>query len=269
MLATITIAIIKIQEEKIDYDFSMQSEEEVFFNLDELENAEIPQSEYVSTNSENEKDEDYAVTMREYTYTIKKPELYGKQLKINVDEPFWNEDGNLYTNCTVRVSDALVTKCVIEKQFDDSENQVEFLDADKNPKSEFENGEMIIAKCPEEADFSYVDYKITVEFVYNNEKYKVAVVQGLPVSDPDVGRIEATFYKSGTDELLIGSEIKLERIVEDKSYLITKIESGTDGRIEYYMVPVGNYKLIKEVDGEEIESQIFEVKEGEKTKIEF
>ena len=73
LLATITIAIIKIQEEKIDYDFSMQSEEEVFFNLDELENAEIPQSEYVSTNSENEKDEDYAVTMREYTYTIKKP----------------------------------------------------------------------------------------------------------------------------------------------------------------------------------------------------
>ena len=260
---------IENQNGNVDYDFSLESEENVFFTNEEEEEKIGENLDYISATSEEEKDENNSILMRKYTYTFKKPELYGKKLEINADETYI--DGEyLYTDLSIRITDAFVTNVKIEKIYD-NKNQIEFLDENKNPKTEFENGEKIVIKCPEIVDLTYVEYKINIEFVYNNEKYKIAVTQGLPVSDPYVGSIEATFYEEKSEDLLIGGEISLYRVIEeqDRTKLIGTIETGTDGKIKYYMVPIGIYKFIKIVDGHEIESDTFEVKKYETTNIEF
>lgn len=261
---------IKNQNKKVDYDFSLESEENVFFTDEEEIEEDIEENlDYISATSEEEKDENNSILMRQFTYTFKKPELYGKKLKINVDETYI--DGEyLYTDCFIRVTDSLVTNVKIEKIYDDK-NQIEFLDENRNSKTEFENGEKIIIKCPETVDLTYVEYKITIEFIYNNEKYKVSVTQGLPVSDPYVGSIEATFYENGTKDLWIGGEVSLYRVLEEqnRTKLIGTSETGTDGKIKYYMVPIGIYKFTKIVDENEIESGTFEVKRHETTTVEF
>ena len=144
------------------------------------------------------------------------------------------------------------------------------MDENKNSKKEFKNGEKIVVKCPRNTDLTYVEYKIKIEFIYNNEKYKICVNKGLPVSSPYVGTIDATFYDENS-KLLIGENVKLYRILEEQNreILLGTIQTGTDGKIKFYMVPIGKYKFVKVINGKETESDFFEVKKHEATYIEF
>lgn len=188
-----TIKLRKIYDDKIDYDFSMESKENLFFSDEQDDKEEFKENpNYISTISEQEKDENNAISMRKFTYVFKKPELYTNKLKINVDETYI--DGEyLYTECSIRITDSFVTGVEIEKIYDEK-NQIEFLDKNRNLKKEFKNGEKIVVKCPRKIDLTYVEYKIKIEFIYNNEKYKICVNEMLPVSAPYMGSIDASFY---------------------------------------------------------------------------
>lgn len=264
-----TIKLRKMYDDKIDYDFSMESNEDLFFGDEENYKEEIKEKpNYISTISEQEKAENNSITMSQFKYVFKKPELYGKELKINVDETYI--DGEyLYTECLIRITDSLVTSVEIEKIYDEK-NQIEFLDENKNSKKEFKNGEKIVVKCPRKIDLTYVEYKIKIEFIYNNEKYKICVNEKLPISEPYVGIIDASFYDDES-KLLIGENVKLYRILEEQNreILLGTIQTGTDGKVKYYKVPVGKYKFVKIINGKEIESDFFEVKRNETTYIEF
>lgn len=272
LIISIIICIIKLSEmyeDKIDYDFSMESKEDLFFEDEEDNNEKFKENlNYISTISEQEKKENNSISMRQFTYVFKKQELYGNELKINVDETYI--DGEyLYTECLIRITDSFVTSVEIGKIYDEK-NQIEFLDENKNTKKEFKNGEKIVVKCPRNTDLTYVEYNIKIEFIYNNEKYKICVNKGLPVSDPYVGAIDASFYDEDS-KLLIRENVKLYRILEEqnRTILIGNNHTGTEGKIKYYMVPVGKYKFVKIINGKEIESSFFEVKRHETTYIEF
>ena len=264
-----TIKLRKMYDDKIDYDFSMESNEDLFFGDEENYKGEIKEKlNYISTISEQEKAENNSITMSQFKYVFKKPELYGKELKINVDETYI--DGEyLYTECLIRITDSLVTSVEIEKIYDEK-NQIEFLDENKNSKTEFKNGEKIVIKCPRKIDLTYVEYKIKIEFIYNNEKYKISINEKLPASDPYRGSIEASFYGEDS-KLLIGENVKLYKILEEQNrvILLGTTQTGTDGKIKYYMVPVGKYKFVKIINGKEIESDLFEVKRSETAYVEF
>lgn len=264
-----TIKVKKVYDDKIDYDFSMESKENLFFLDEEDDNEEIEEKpSYISTISEQEKNENNSISVSQFTYVFKKPELYTNKLKINVDKSYI--DGEyLYTDCYIRITDSFVTSVEIEKIYDEK-NQIEFLDENKNSKTEFKNGEKIVIKCPRKIDLTYVEYKIKIEFIYNNEKYKISINEKLPASDPYRGSIEASFYGEDS-KLLIGENVKLYKILEEQNrvILLGTTQTGTDGKIKYYMVPVGKYKFVKIINGKEIESDLFEVKRSETAYVEF
>lgn len=264
-----TIKVKKVYDDKIDYDFSMESKENLFFLDEEDDNEKIEEKpSYISTISEQEKNENNSISVSQFTYVFKKPELYTNKLKINVDKSYI--DGKyLYTDCYIRITDSFVTSVEIEKIYDEK-NQIEFLDENKNSKTEFKNGEKIVIKCPRKIDLTYVEYKIKIEFIYNNEKYKISINEKLPASDPYRGSIEASFYGEDS-KLLIGENVKLYKILEEQNrvILLRTTQTGTDGKIKYYMLPVGKYKFVKIINGKEIESDLFEVKRSETAYVEF
>ena len=264
---------LKGEENSVDFDFSMEDEANVFFSEDEekeLEDTGESKTDYISLSSEEAKADDYSLIADQQVYKFKKTELYGLELKILPDRQHDIEDGFLYTKCKVRVTDSTVTKVKVEK-FYDEKNQIEILDENRKPKTEFENGETIVFKCPEDIDLSVVEYKFIIDFTHNGKKYKVSKMTWLGISYQDYGRIEATIYKSGTKDLWIGVNTRLDRIYPEynKTKLIGEVESGRDGKIIFINVPVGQYKLTKVVDGKDIESKTFEVKPAETTTVAF
>ena len=102
---------IKGEENAIDFDFSMEDEENLFFSNDEeeLEESKKNNTDYVSLLSEEAKADDYSWVIGQHVFTFKKPELYGLELKILADRQHDVEDGFLYTKCKVRVTDSTVT----------------------------------------------------------------------------------------------------------------------------------------------------------------
>ena len=283
LLIVILIAIIAIiistkfissnKENKIDADYSAENSTDVYLSEteeDEIGNTVTDNADYVSLLSEEAKTDEYSLAIKKYEYTFKKPELYGLKLKILADRQHNVEDGFLYTECRVRVDDSTVKKVKIEKFYDDK-NQIEFLDKNKNPKSEFENGETIVIKCPDDIDFSVVDYKFIVEFEHNRKTYKVSVTTGLVTYFQHYGRVEATFYKPGTKDLWIGGQVRFDKIFPEynKTELVGDAEVGRDGKVIFTNVPIGQYKLTKVIDGKDVESKTFEIKTAETTTVEF
>lgn len=259
------------EEDNVDVDYSAENSIDVY--LLENEDEEINENNntnYVPILSEEAKADEYSLAIKKYEYTFKKPELHGLKLKILNDRQHNIEDGFLYTECRVRVDDSIIKKVQIEKFYDDK-NQIEFLDKNKNTKSEFENGETIVIKCPDNTDFSVVDYKFTVEFVHNGKTYKSSVTTGLVTYFERYGRVEATFYKPGTKDLLIGGQVRFDKIFPEynKIEFIGDSKTGRDGKVIFTNVPVGQYKLTKVINGNDVESKTFEIKPAETTTVEF
>ncbi len=263
---------IKGEENAIDFDFSMEDEENLFFSNDEeeLEESKKNNTDYVSLLSEEAKADDYSWVIGQHVFTFKKPELYGLELKILADRQHDVEDGFLYTKCKVRVTDSTVTKVNVEKFYDDK-NQIEILDENRKPKTEFENGETIVFKCPEDTDFSVVEYKFTVEFLHDNKKYKVFATPGLTIYYQRYGKVEAYFNVPGTEERWKDGTVRFDRIFPgyEKTQFICTSNTGLYGHVTYLNVPVGQYKLTKVIDGKDVESETFEIKPAETTTVEF
>lgn len=261
---------IKKENEKIDYDYSQEDESEVFFDKDEGYSTP-EETETIETMSEEEKKEIYSLSTTQYSYRIKRPELYGKEFKITLEEAVI-EDGYRYCRCKVRITDSFITKCKIEAIYDDK-NQVEFLDENKNPKDEFLNGESIIIKCPDKVDLTFLEYKVIVEFKNNDNNYKIAKTTSLDITDPRRGRIEATFYEPGTKNIFVGGKVRLDRIIVEQNNRIREIDIATpiksSGKVIFTNVPVGRYKLTKIINGQDIESKEFYVSIATTTTVEF
>ena len=271
MIGIIIQTLIEKSTEQIDYDFSKEDEDDVFFTIDEELDLEkdLYSPDHIETISQNEKDEIYSLAIYDKNYIFKKPELYGKELKINSDEGYSKDDYEC-TKCTIRITDSLITKINIEKLYDDN-NQMEILDMNYNPKTEFENSESFLLRCPDDVDLSDIRYKITIEFENDNKKYKVCKTIRVPVSDPSVGRIEATFYEPGTKNILKNGKVKLAKILEKQNITsdIIASETGTSGKVNFTNIPIGKYKLIKILENGQREEKIIEVKKATTTTVEF
>ena len=115
-------------------------------------------------------------------------------------------------------------------------------------------------------------FKFNITFEYNNKIYKISKKVKLYLYTPDyVGRIVATFLSPETGDVWKDGTVRLDRVHEKAGEInfIGNVETGIDGKITYYNVPIGTYRLTKMIDGKEIESRTVEVKTGEISTIEF
>ena len=100
--------------------------------------------------------------------------------------------------------------------------------------------------------------------------YKISKDIYLKLNSNGIGRIYLTVYDESGD-ISVGEYITLYNVVNntDDKIKLMRIKTGKDGKIDYYSVPFGKYVLSKFVDGQEVFSDVFEVKSGDATEMKF
>lgn len=226
---------------------------------------------YLLYGDEYKKERD-AVFTDEKTFILLRDELNGLKLIFTVNSPGYYDD-KVKIDCAVRISNAFIKEYTIEKMYDEK-NVVKIMDSNENVKTEFKDGERFYLEIDKDKYTADELYKFYITFEYNDKTYKISKTVDLDVfSTIGSGRIEATFYSpDNVDELWIKGKVKLEGLRgntdEVKNY-IGFVRTGSDGKITYYNVPKGRYKLTKIQNKEDVDSKIVEVKVGEITEVEF
>lgn len=206
--------------------------------------------------------------IEEYRYIIKKDELNKKELIITSDNEKRGVNG-ISRKCTIRIPDTYIQKVEIEVL--KNNDRIKILDENDKERYTFENGESFYIEYGALEYIGDVKYNFTITFTYNNKNYKIKKSANL-FSNPtaSLGMIELMAYKPNTDEPLEDTTFRLVRIYDNNDTTnLGDFETGSSGKITYYKVPKGQYKLVKIIDDKEVETKIFEVKSGETTQVEF
>lgn len=216
--------------------------------------------------SDKEKEEKETTLIVPQTYILLKDELAGLRLNITQTARDLRIDDNDILGYTVRISNAYILEYEIETE----DNEVSLMNSKKEITNKFYNGEEFYIK-PNEGHIGYTKYKLIIKLKYNDKIYKIKKSIYLNNKGIGLGRIELTAFKENTEELSIGEKIRLESVVNatGEKIKVAVAKTGTDGKIQYYSVPVGKYVFTKLVGENEISSEVFEVKRDEMTEVQF
>ena len=167
------IVVIYILRNKIDYDYTQYEDKEIFYQhsqdiSSEEENTEI--TTYKAESDEEKKEKD-SVTITDNKHIFLKDKLKGQELNVLIEFPKLKDEW-LYHKCTVRISNAFIEKCEIELLYNEK-NIVKIFDLNYNEKKEFKNGESFYIASKKYQDIIDVEFKFTITFRYQDERYKI------------------------------------------------------------------------------------------------
>ncbi len=226
-----------------------------------------PEEDYGRLYSDQQKKEENVSLTRTYQYVLLKEDLKENKLSFVTSEQKF-KDQYYYTRYAVRITDAYI----LEYQVEAVDENVTILNAKGEVTNTFYQGEEFYIKTAEDYT-GYTKYLFTITFKYQDQIYKISkeAYFSAIIGDVGLGSIEATFYDPATGEIAVGERIRLDSVVHQTGEKIKNgsVESGTDGKIKFYNVPVGKYAFTRLVDGKEVSSEVFEVKKGETTLVDF
>ncbi len=216
--------------------------------------------------SDNEREERISNIGRMQKYYFLKDDLKGKSLEFVPAEQRKKIDDNYFTiGYTVRTSSCYV----LEYEIKTDDNDVTFLNSDGKGTNKFYDGEKFYIKTSNtHTGFTKLSFVIKIED--NGKVYKISKDIYLKLNSNGIGRIYLTVYDESGD-ISVGEYITLYNVVNntDDKIKLMRIKTGKDGKIDYYSVPFGKYVLSKFVDGQEVFSDVFEVKSGDATEMKF
>ncbi len=219
------------------------------------------------TLSEQEQEETKAVNLKEQTYILLKDDLKDLKLKFNKLEEDLNIEENIKAEgYTVRAQNAYI----IEYEIETNNKEVTLYNSKKEKVNKFYNGEEFYVNV-NDGYTDFVNLKFTITLKYNDITYKISKKINIGPFGDGRGIIRAKFYDKETKQPRYGEKISLNRLVngiEEKISYATE-EVGTDGKIDFYLVPEGKYVLTRKIDGKEVSSEVFTVKSGEEVYVEF
>lgn len=222
--------------------------------------------------SDEFKKEDTAALVNEYTYFLLKDKLEGLKLIFTIGSYVDKGDYVIATG-NVRIPGSEIKEVTIE-EVNDKNNIAEIMDINENVRNTFFDGEQYVFKIYKNGRYMDRLHKFYITFKYNGETYKIAKTIDLNVYNNSYsGTIEALFYDvENKSEPWTNGEVRLDKLEENSEKFdseIGKLKTGTEGKITFYYVPQGKYKITRIIDGKDYDSKIINVKRNEITKVEF